>query len=569
MPKQLTHEAQAPGIPTRQGLAGKGLSWTRRWLLPPGPDSIPRFAPIYLLAIVCLYPAYQVSQHATVIAPFHLPADNHLPFNEQTVANALHDVFRIVREDTEFWLRENNWTLVGFNENQDSLIRLPEITRTQVPSRVVFEVKGLSHDGLVAMARKVLRRERTISGDVMITGPEQFELVARSDREGPWHAGPAPSSPSGLHQASEELAFRMMADLDPVLLALYELRHGYAETAYTRLEASMGSETTENAKRAFELIAILSSMNLKLQPGSEADAAIRRLEKARELLPESWVLAFALGVTLYEQTQTAAAIDAYRTAIELKPDFAEAHYNLGVTLEQEGRRADAHDAFKRAVGLLPAIGEAPDDLAIAVLQVVPNEGTIETLRKIEPNFADVYNNLGHGLAENGRAEEAIDWFRKAIEEDPEYAEAHQNLGIDLLEVDQVDGAIESLGQAVTLEPMLDSGYYNLGWALFQGGRFAAAAESFRVATEREPDFADAHYYRGLALVEEGRYAEAVQSFRVVVWLRPDFAEAHLNLGEALWQQGQFFEALEPFRTAAELKPELEELAGLRWALFEG
>ena len=50
---------------------------------------------------------------------------------------------------------------------------------------------------------------------------------------------------------------------------------------------------------------------------------------------------------------------------------------------------------------------------------------------MSPDFAEAYNNLGNVLARNGRVDEAVTHYEKALELDPENAKAHSNLGVAL------------------------------------------------------------------------------------------------------------------------------------------
>ena len=61
--------------------------------------------------------------------------------------------------------------------------------------------------------------------------------------------------------------------------------------------------------------------------------------------------------------------------------------------------------------------------------------------KLNPAYADGYNNLGVSLHEQGKFESAVIAYKKAISIKPNYAEACNNLGNTLLEQGEPDGAI--------------------------------------------------------------------------------------------------------------------------------
>ena len=58
------------------------------------------------------------------------------------------------------------------------------------------------------------------------------------------------------------------------------------------------------------------------------------------------------------------------------------------------------------------------------------EEAIEAYNKalaIKPDYAEAYNNMGNALKEQGKLEEAIEAYNKALAIKPDYAEAIENL----------------------------------------------------------------------------------------------------------------------------------------------
>ena len=62
--------------------------------------------------------------------------------------------------------------------------------------------------------------------------------------------------------------------------------------------------------------------------------------------------------------------------------------------------------------------------------------------RIKPGFFSAYNSLGIVLCAQGKLDEAIDYFRRALQVEPDYAEAHKNLNIALKLQSKTNGAIE-------------------------------------------------------------------------------------------------------------------------------
>ena len=111
---------------------------------------------------------------------------------------------------------------------------------------------------------------------------------------------------------------------------------------------------------------------------------------------------------------------------------------------------------------------------------------------------------GQCLQDQGKLDEAVACYRRALELKPDYAEAHNNLGN----------------------------------ALKEQGKLDEAVACYRRALELKPDYAEAHNNLGNALKDQGKLDEAVACYRRALELKPDYAEAHSNLGNALQGPGE-------------------------------
>src|SRR5262249_28170531 len=81
-----------------------------------------------------------------------------------------------------------------------------------------------------------------------------------------------------------------------------------------------------------------------------------------------------------------------------------------------------------------------------------------------PGLADAHFHLGTAYAENGRWEDAVASYRKALAL-PTLAIpdlVHQNMGLALYHLKRYPEAESSLRFALSLDPKMQAGYYNLG-----------------------------------------------------------------------------------------------------------
>ena len=72
---------------------------------------------------------------------------------------------------------------------------------------------------------------------------------------------------------------------------------------------------------------------------------------------------------------------------------------------------------------------------------------------------------GNALTDQGKLDEAVACYRRALEMKPDYAEAHNNLGNALRDQGRLDEAVACCRRALELKPDYAGAHNNLGNAL--------------------------------------------------------------------------------------------------------
>jgi tetratricopeptide (TPR) repeat protein len=163
-------------------------------------------------------------------------------------------------------------------------------------------------------------------------------------------------------------------------------------------------------------------------------------------------------------------------------------------------------------------------------------------------------NVGTALQSEGRLDEALDHYHRAIAFAPEFPPAYNNLATTLRAKGQIPEAIAAYQQALRVRPDFPDAQYNLANALLQAGKPAEAIDHFRIALQTIPASVDVHNNLGIALMNQGQVDEATAEFRAALELDPDSVQSHLNLGNALGTARHYDDAIQEFRRASQLNP---------------
>jgi cytochrome c-type biogenesis protein CcmH/NrfG len=98
--------------------------------------------------------------------------------------------------------------------------------------------------------------------------------------------------------------------------------------------------------------------------------------------------------------------------------------------------------------------------------------------------------VGNSLFNQGRVDEAVEHFQKAVALEPESAAFHVRLGTAYFRKKRVDEAISQFRKALAIKPDFAEAQYDLGCSFFQLGRVDEAIIHFQKALEIEPGFAE-------------------------------------------------------------------------------
>lgn len=158
-----------------------------------------------------------------------------------------------------------------------------------------------------------------------------------------------------------------------------------------------------------------------------------------------------------QEQRVSLGMSGLQQAIALDPENPTYHNALGVLYLELKRPADAQQQFEAAVALDPA-------------------------------YAEAHHNLGLARAEQGRWEEAVASYRKALSF-PTYTTpevAYNNLGNALQALRRLSEAEDAYRAAIRLSAAMPSAHYGLGVVLYTQGRKGEARVAFTAARDIDP-----------------------------------------------------------------------------------
>ena len=196
--------------------------------------------------------------------------------------------------------------------------------------------------------------------------------------------------------------------------------------------------------------------------------------------------------------------------------------------------------FEAGVGFLNQAGQAKADLAKATADqrdakkqelkdlsekaVTELEAAKAAAGEKDPNLNLIMARLGDAYDAAGRADDAANAYRTAIELKPSAA-YYNNLGGILGRAGKIEEAMAAFQKSAELDPQnAAQAYRNGGITLYNVGKMKEAVEPLKKATELDPKNAQAWYLLGAALVGSMDYKKVGDKMEVVV--QPGTVEAY-------------------------------------------
>jgi tetratricopeptide (TPR) repeat protein len=132
--------------------------------------------------------------------------------------------------------------------------------------------------------------------------------------------------------------------------------------------------------------------------------------------------------------------------------------------------------------------------------------------------AKFYYNQGLSLYNQGKYQNSINSFERALENSPNLAEAYSYRGQAKAELGHINGAIADYNHLLLIQPKNAEAYNNRANAYHKLKDYEAAIKDYNQALDINPNFALAYYHRGCIYLELENQQRAIEDLRRAVEL---------------------------------------------------
>jgi len=165
-----------------------------------------------------------------------------------------------------------------------------------------------------------------------------------------------------------------------------------------------------------------------------------------------------------------------------------------------------------------------------------------------------YIKLAKNLKRENHTDQAINYYKKALEISPNDVNANFELAGILYSEGKTKEAIKYYEKSIELSPSCSQAYFNTALCFIQTKETEKAITHLKKAIELNPSYTRAYRQLGILLHNHKRDSEAIQYFKKALQIQPDSFSIMLLLGKALKNMDKLPEAIQYFRQALEKNP---------------
>ncbi|MGF2411645.1 MAG: tetratricopeptide repeat protein [Ferruginibacter sp.] len=271
---------------------------------------------------------------------------------------------------------------------------------------------------------------------------------------------------------------------------------------------------------------------------SKAITTLRTVRTSWSNIPK---VHFELGYAFEKNNNADSAISSYNRCVQLKPYYANVYKQLGNIAYEKSEYEKAITYFKKHIeqakneitdylfwyrkgftenalkdytaaqaSLLKSLNIKTDyintylELGFAYTKLKQDDDAINYFKKaidIDPKSHIPYNGIAEVYRDNKKnMTEAIAWYQKSLTINPNERKANYGLGYCSNSLGKYTEAITYLKKAIEYEATYTAAFVELGYSYYKTKRYPDALNNFAKALSQNPKNENARYYSGLVYI---------------------------------------------------------------------
>lgn len=363
---------------------------------------------------------------------------------------------------------------------------------------------------------------------------------------------------SRQHPASIELKYKFVhihleqgkaKDALRILDGFPSWEHSNTEFHYLRGTALCQSGKLKDAERAFDhalsiaeedIFEALLNISIAFENARHFELAVKYLEKAIELEPDSLSVLYDLGYFYERLDRFDISIEYYQKYLDIDPFSENVWYNLGVVYFKLEEAEKAIEAYEYSIAINPDYASAYFNKANAWASLGNYEQAINAFIdfvEIEPDNAQAFTYLGECYEQTEEYEKALEAFQKVIEIDNTDPEGWFGAGMIYYHQNEFKQAIAYVLKSLEFDSKNSDYWINLGYIYEEAGMMEEALRCYLHITKH--DNTDLEAWQALTglLIRQGHFEKALQSLREAYIAYPSDGQINIKMAIANYMLG--------------------------------
>jgi lipopolysaccharide biosynthesis regulator YciM len=322
-------------------------------------------------------------------------------------------------------------------------------------------------------------------------------------------------------------------------------------------------KTKERASLSQNRSGFYKSLNYVLS--NEHDKAIEEFTRMVEVDSETVEVYLSLGSLFRSKGEVGRAIRIHQSII-VRPALekrikVQAYFDLGLDYQKAGLFDSAIETFKTVVQLDPRHLKAyqhlekiyEDERSWGEAFKIQNQIQKLTRSKDTMVLAHLQTEMAKSLQQEGKTEEAVRAYNKAVQIDPRCVDAHLHLGDLYHQQKKYEKAIkiwEGVAERTPQYAFLT--YKRLENSYFEMGHYDEMEKVYQHNIARHPEDVQTRLVLGDYFLRKNNLKEGINEFQEALQIRPNCIEAHQKLAEAYLARGMSDKVKEELTTLVDI-----------------